>query len=102
MNVTRIVVMAVVLYLGLLNSALAEASSINKGTTATKAVTMVNINTADADSLASTLTGVGIVKANAIIAYRDLHGQFKSADELTAVKGIGLATVEKNRQRIKF
>jgi competence protein ComEA len=34
------------------------------------------------------------------VEYRDQHGSFKSADDLTQVKGIGEATVEKNRSRI--
>ena len=61
----------------------------------------VNINTADAGALAQGLTGVGPAKAEAIVAYRQTHGPFQSADQLAAVKGIGLATVEKNRERIE-
>lgn len=60
----------------------------------------VNINTADADSLQSELKGIGSQKAEAIIAYREANGSFKSADELANVKGIGLKTVEKNRENI--
>lgn len=62
----------------------------------------VNINTADAGSLAKGLTGVGPAKAEAIVAYRQANGPFQSADQLAAVKGIGLATVEKNRDRIEL
>ena len=61
----------------------------------------VNINTADAASLAANLTGVGPDKAQAIVEHRQANGPFKSADQLAAVKGIGLATVEKNRDRIQ-
>ena len=60
----------------------------------------VNINTADAASLAANLTGVGPAKAQAIVEYRKANGPFKSAEELAMVKGIGLKTVEKNRDRI--
>ena len=60
----------------------------------------VNINTADAESLASSLNGVGEKKALAIVEYREQNGPFKSADELTLVKGIGESTVEKNRDNI--
>jgi competence protein ComEA len=60
----------------------------------------VNINTADASSLDRVLIGVGPSKAEAIVQYRKQNGAFKSADQLTGVKGIGLATVEKNRDRI--
>jgi len=61
----------------------------------------VNINTADAATIAETLNGVGPAKAEAIVAHRKANGAFKSADQLAEVKGIGLATVEKNRDRIE-
>ncbi len=60
----------------------------------------VNINTATAEELAEALKGVGIKKAQAIIAYRKANGDFSSAEQLTEVKGIGEATVDKNRALI--
>ncbi len=36
----------------------------------------IDINTADAKSLANTLDGIGLVKAKAIVAYRNQHGKF--------------------------
>jgi competence protein ComEA len=60
----------------------------------------VDINTADAQTLERVLEGVGPSKAEAIIAHREKHGAFRSADELVEVKGIGLSTVEQNRDRI--
>ena len=60
----------------------------------------VNINTADAGTLDRVLVGVGPSKAEAIVAYRKANGAFRSADQLASVKGIGLATIEKNRDRI--
>jgi len=62
----------------------------------------VNINNASAEELAALLNGVGLKKAQAIVTYRDEHGSFKTADELTAVKGIGDGLVTKNRDRIKL
>lgn len=62
----------------------------------------VNINTADAQAIAEALDGVGLSKAEAIIRYREANGPFKHADELVKVKGIGLATVDKNREFIRF
>ena len=61
----------------------------------------VNINTADATTLAQALNGIGPAKAQAIVAHREANGPFKSADQLAAVKGIGLATIEKNRDVIQ-
>lgn len=60
----------------------------------------VNINTATAEMIAQNLTGVGLKRAEAIVAYRDSYGPFYSAEELTAVRGIGKSTVEKNAGRI--
>ena len=60
----------------------------------------VNINTADVDTIQQELNGIGAQKAAAIVAYRDIHGSFKNADELTNVKGIGIKTIEKNRDNI--
>ncbi len=60
----------------------------------------VNINTADAATLARELNGVGISKAALIVEYRESHGAFKTADDLAKVKGIGKMTIEKNRENI--
>jgi|SRR5690606_14830674 len=60
----------------------------------------VNINTADAATLARELKGVGAKRAQAIVEYREKHGPFKSADELVLVKGIGQAAISKNRELI--
>lgn len=60
----------------------------------------VDINTADATQLAEALNGIGQAKAQAIVAYRDEHGAFEDADQLVNVKGIGLATVNRNREVI--
>mgnify|MGYP000971356715 CR=1 FL=1 len=48
------------------------------------------------------LVNVGPSKAEEIVAHRAANGPFKSADELAMVKGIGLKTVEKNRDRVTF
>lgn len=64
------------------------------------AATPVNINKADAATLAKSLDGIGHSKAEAIVAWREEHGPFKSADDLGQVKGIGPATLERNRNAI--
>lgn len=60
----------------------------------------VDINSADAGTLAEELTGVGEVRAAAIIEYREENGPFESVGELTEVRGIGSATLEKNRDSL--
>ena len=63
-------------------------------------VAPININSADAETLTRELKGIGATKAKAIVAYRDAHGPFSSIDQLLEVKGIGAATLEKNRAKL--
>ncbi len=60
----------------------------------------VNINTEDAATLAESINGVGPKLAAAIVQHRKEHGPFRSVDELQNIKGIGPATVEKNRANL--
>ena len=60
----------------------------------------VDINTADAAAIAAAMKGVGLKKAEAIVAYRKANGPFKRVEDLTLVKGIGIKTVEKNRANL--
>ena len=60
----------------------------------------VNVNTADAETIAAELQGVGLSRAKAIVEYREAHGPFKSVDELIEVSGIGERTLEMNRSNI--
>jgi competence protein ComEA len=61
----------------------------------------VNINTADAATLARELKGSGLKRAQAIVDYRGQYGPFRSADELALVKGIGPKAIEANRAEIR-
>jgi competence protein ComEA len=60
----------------------------------------VNINTADAETLILELKGIGQKRAQAIIAFREQNGPFKSIDDLAKVKGISKKIVEQNRDKI--
>ena len=60
----------------------------------------VDINTADADTLAEVMVGVGPTLATAIVDYRAACVVFKSVHESVKVKGIGVALIEKNRDSI--
>ena len=63
---------------------------------------VVNINKADAAALAENLNGIGMIKAQEIVKYRDTHGKFESIEELSNIKGIGEKTVEKNRDNMSL
>ena len=64
------------------------------------AVNPVNVNTANAEEIADGLKGVGMSKAEAIVAYRETNGKFIHVDELVNVKGIGIRTIDLNRGMI--
>jgi competence protein ComEA len=62
----------------------------------------VNVNTADAATLAKELDGVGPAKAQAIVEYRQKNGAFRSAEDLLKVDGIGERVLEQNRANIRL
>jgi competence protein ComEA len=62
----------------------------------------VNVNTADAATLARELDGIGPVKAQAIVEYRQKNGPYRSADDLLKVQGIGQRVLEQNRANIRL
>lgn len=55
----------------------------------------ININSANADDLSSVVNGIGPAKAAAIVAYRDMHGEFKTLEEILNVPGIGEVTLSR-------
>jgi competence protein ComEA len=61
----------------------------------------VDINTADAKTLAAELSGVGDSTAAAIVAYRAANGPFKSVDDLKKVRGVGDRILEQNRANLR-
>ena len=62
--------------------------------------TPVNINSADAKTISDSLTGIGIKKAEAIVADREQNGAFKSIEDLKRVSGIGEKTIAVNKNDI--
>lgn len=62
----------------------------------------ININTANAKEMAAALNGIGVKKAQKIIAYRNKNGVFKSINELSNVKGISEKMVTKNKENIEL
>ena len=100
MTYLRIVVASFLFFMGSMvstSSVMAEsAEPSTQSSTQPSTQQAVNINTADAEALSAALKGIGLKKAQAIVAHREQYGQFKTLNELTDVKGIGAGTVAKN------
>ncbi len=62
----------------------------------------VNVNTADASTIAQELDGIGMARAQAIVEWRRKNGAFASLADLQKVKGIGPRILELNRGNIRF
>ena len=76
-----------------------EANSPASPSSAPAAPSIVNINTAGLAAL-QTLSGIGPVKAQAIIDYRVQHGPFAKIDDIKKVSGIGPATFDNIKAHI--
>lgn len=61
----------------------------------------VDLNSADATTLARELEGVGMARAKAIVEYRERNGKFRSVDEMLNVKGIGPQVLEQNKGNLQ-
>ncbi len=59
----------------------------------------IDLNSATAHEL-ETLPGIGSVRAQTIVDYRQANGPFSSVDDLLAVSGVGPATVESIRDMV--
>lgn len=81
-------------------TSMAQTAPTEASATQVMVAEKVNINTADAQTLATTLKGVGVKKAEAIIAWRQANGDFLTVGQLTEVKGIGRSILEKNREKL--
>jgi competence protein ComEA len=84
--------------MGLLSLLLSAGLFVGQGL---RAAEPVNINTADAATLARELKGIGEARGKAIVQYRTEHGPFRSIDELALVKGIGPKVIERNRALLR-
>ncbi len=60
----------------------------------------VDLNTADAETLARELKGVGAARAEAIVAWREENGPFRAPEDIVLVQGIGERVLEDNRDVI--
>jgi competence protein ComEA len=62
----------------------------------------VNLNSADAATLAKELDGIGPAKAQAIVDFRQKNGPVKRPEDLLKVDGIGERVLEQNRGNIRL
>jgi len=60
----------------------------------------IDLNKADLATLTGSFKGIGKKRAEAIIAYRESHGSFKSLEELAEVKGFGQRFMKVNREKL--
>lgn len=69
-------------------------------TTSIQSASRVSINSANAAALAEHLIGIGPAKAEAIVSWRSQNGRFNNIEQLLEIKGIGAATLNKNKHLI--
>ena len=95
-------ILSILLALGLsCSSVLAKPTDQAKSVSQTQQQSAVlDINSADASALSS-LPGIGIRKAEAIVEYRKKMGRFKTTTELLEVKGIGKGILAKLEGKIR-
>ena len=79
---------------------LTVGSRVDNDRRATSVPPTIRLNTATEAELAA-LPGIGPVRARAIVEDRKARGRFRNLDELTRVRGIGVATVERIRGRVR-
>ncbi len=77
-----------------------SARTVRSGSSRKALTGVVNVNTADADSLAM-VPGIGRVTAQRIIDHRLRNGRFKSLDDLLKVKGIGEKKLSKMKPYLR-
>lgn len=87
---------------GLLAQTPAQPDQVKPAATVQNEEKMVDINTADAETLERQLEGIGPKKAAAIVEFREKNGLFKSLSDLEQVYGIGKKTLARNQDKIKI
>lgn len=78
---------------------LQDAGGSQNGTAGSEEDALVDINRADREEL-MTLPGIGEVRADAVISYREEHGAFERPEDIMLVPGIKEAAYEKLKDKI--
>jgi len=76
------------------------AIAVKKYAHPSKPYIVINLNSADVSTLTHSFKGIGKKRAEAIVAYREQHGNFRSVSELAEVKGLGKSFVTKNLSQL--
>ena len=100
MNKVVTIVLAMLLGVGATTAMAAEKPLVAETAKSAVVIERVNINTADAEALASGLHRVGPKTAQLIVDWRNAHGKFTAKEQLLEVKGIGEAVLKANSGRI--
>ncbi|MBA2711855.1 MAG: helix-hairpin-helix domain-containing protein [Tatlockia sp.] len=66
-----------------------------------KVTAKININKADALALSKSVKGIGQKRAEAIIEYREKHGNFNTVADLSKVKGFSNRYVESHLKQLE-
>ena len=61
----------------------------------------IDINSADAKTIAAAIDGVGEKRAQAIVAYRESNGPFVTIDDVVKDRGVGQKTVDASRAKLQ-
>ncbi|WP_144393570.1 ComEA family DNA-binding protein [Pleionea sediminis] len=80
----------------------ADAKDVANTDVVQSEIVQVNINTATPEEISELLSGIGEKRAQAIVELREQLGGFERVEQLLDVKGIGEATLNKNRAAIKL
>jgi competence protein ComEA len=100
MKKSLLILVSLLTVLSFSTSTFAKSVSSTKQSTQQHQQSTVNLNKANAKEIAKILKGIGLKKAQSIIAYREKNGSFKAVEEVASVKGIGVKTIAKNYKRI--
>ncbi len=76
------------------------ASALDSAPVAEVVPNKININQANAATLTHSFKGIGQKRAEAIVHEREAHGEFKSVEELSRVRGLGKRFVTKNLAKL--
>ena len=99
---TQPILASFILMLGLLSTSFLVGQTTSQPTEEQPTADLtVNVNTADAESLAEALDGVGLSRARSIIEWREANGPFQDPYDLVQVRGISERIVHMNERRIR-